>query len=114
MAWPVYTDEMDRFIDSNVSDGMPYEDVTILFNEKFGTSKTKDAIAQHGLRIGSLHGRFTTQEQRDWIKDHCYVEGHDLQRLFNEKFGTSRSYRFIRNQRQKLHAHRNKTKGDME
>ena len=106
LSWPEYTDEMDRFIDSMVRSGMSYEKLAPLFNERFGTSKSKDALAQHGYRICAKSGRYTTEEQRQWIRDHFYVEGHDMARMFNKRFGTNKSYRFIRNQRQKLKAFR--------
>lgn len=104
-----YTDDMDRFIDHRVTEqGMRYEDIADAFNLAFGTSQNWKSIAQHGCRIGSRHMRYLTEEQKQWIKDHFYMEGHSMVAAFNSRFHQNRSYRFIRNQRQKLHAHRNR------
>lgn len=107
-----FTQEMDRFISDMVGSGMTYAELVPVFNEKFNDNRSWTGLAQHGFRIGATYNRYTTEEQREWIKEHFYVEGHDLVRLFNKRFGTDKDYRFIRNQRQKLHAHRNRRKSE--
>ena len=104
-----YTNEMDLFLQEKKSQShkVTYAEITREFNEKFGTNQSEDAIAQHCHKVG-IASRYYTDEQKQWIKDHFYVEGHVMTKLFNKKFGTNRDYLSIRNQRQRLHAHRNK------
>lgn len=103
-----YTNDMDIWLqEKKRNHNVTYAELAEEFNAEFGTERTPNAIAQHCHKVG-IASRFYTDEQRQWIIDRFYVDGRTLTRLFNKRFGTNRDYRSIRNQRQRLHAHRNR------
>lgn len=106
MARFIYTAEMVDFIrDAYMRVGV--DDVTALFNAKFGLAKEpkhiKSAIKNHGIKCGRSTGDLNrgvrtayTQEQIDWLAaNYPSMDLQDLTDAFNAEFGTSKAVSVI-------------------
>ncbi len=93
----VYTAAHLRFLSKRIR-GTSYAEITRLFNERFGLSKSVEAVKtllnRNGLVNGFGHGkpniRKYTKRHIQFLKDHAAWRGNAcLTELFNKKFGLS-------------------------
>jgi hypothetical protein len=97
-----------RFLSKKIS-GRSYAEVTRLFNERFGLSKTEAAIkavlTKNGLSNGlgpGNHDRKYTDRHIKFIRDHVAGRSNaELVDLFNRKFGMSVTANSIQNVKHK-------------
>ncbi len=88
-----YTPEMIAFLRKEDGNCRSREELTRLFNEKFGTQKTPtniyDILWRHGIQA---HRRFCyTKEMDDFICHHYGMTYSELAKLFNKKFKTNKT-----------------------
>lgn len=86
-----YTDEMNDFIRRHKD--LSNEELAIIFNKKFGTRKSKDAMRGCKVRLGLSKKKIVysyTSEQKEFIRDSISEMNCDeITKLFNEKFNTT-------------------------
>lgn len=107
MARKVYTDEHIAYL-KEIAPGRYNDEITRLFNERFGMNATIVAIrslkTRHGIQSGVTRSKKQyTQEQLDYLEE-LSTKGlfnTEITKLFNEKFGTSRTENAIQNMRTK-------------
>lgn len=84
-----YPTEQIDFLRDNIA-GRSYSDMTIMFNERFGLSKTVAQIKSTLKNYGLKNGRGFTQEQIEFVRDN--ITGTPLKEMtsmFNQRFGTA-------------------------
>ena len=97
MARKVYTDEHIAYL-KEIAPGRYNDEITRLFNERFGMNATIVAIrslkTRHGIQSGVTRSKKQyTQEQLDYLEE-LSAKGlfnTEITKLFNKKFGTSRT-----------------------
>lgn len=107
MARKVYTDEHIAYL-KEIAPGRYNDEITRLFNERFGMNATIVAIRslkkRHGIQSGVTRSKKQyTQEQLDYLEE-LSAKGlfnTEITKLFNKKFGTSRTENAIQNIRTK-------------
>ncbi len=107
MAKKIYYQEHIDYL-REISPGRYNDEVTRLFNEKFGTDATQNAIrtlrTRHGIRLGVPNARKQyTDEQIAYLKE-LSAKGlfnREITERFNKKFGTKKTVNAISNQRYK-------------
>lgn len=102
-----YTEEHINYL-RKISPGRYNDEVTRMFNKKFGMSATGAAIStlrvRHGIRLGVSKARKQyTDEQLDYLKE-LSAQGlfnTEITRQFNQKFGTDKTETAIKSMRSK-------------
>lgn len=94
-------DEQVAYLRS-ISEGRHIEEIKDMLNKRFGTNftfeqiknlKGKLKIHSHLKCNGRFHYRLTTQEQDDWMKEHCIGTSYKwIQQAFKEQFGIELTY----------------------
>lgn len=88
-----YTDEMNIFLREKHG-LMPYDELTLQFNKKFGLSKKRSAIKLHCYRMGITQRRFLySPEMFDFIKENNSfgISRKELTKRFNDHFKTQKT-----------------------
>lgn len=107
MARQAYTDEHIEYLKA-ITPGRYNDEITKMFNEKFGTNKTETAIQtvrqRNGIKstVPKVKTQYTS-EQLDYLRKLC-DEGlfnNEITRRFNERFGTNKTERAIKSIRGK-------------
>lgn len=98
-----YTAQQKDWLLCHWSDYRTYADITEGFNGWFGTSRTKSALMQYGVKTLKLPAKFNpmyikyTEEELNFIKDNYYKcqTYNELVDLVNERFHTNRNVSMI-------------------
>ncbi len=107
MAKKIYTEEHVEYL-RKIAPGKYNDEITELFNEKFGTDATETAIStlrqRHRILLTVPRARKQyTQEQLGYLRklSEKGLFNREITRKFNERFGTSRTENAIQNIRTK-------------
>lgn len=102
-----YTKEQIEYL-REISPGRYNDEVTKMFNERFGENRTKAAIStirkRHGIKLNVPRRRKEyTKEQIEYLRELCAQDlfNDEVTRRFNEKFGLNKTEAAIKNQRVK-------------
>ena len=107
MAKIIYTDKHIQYL-REISPGRYNDEITRLFNEKFDRNATESAIRtlrqKHGILsdVPRVRKQYT-EEQLDYLKELSEqgLFNAEITRMFNERFGTTRTENAIQNMRAK-------------
>lgn len=108
MAKHKYTKEHIDYL-RQISPGRYNDEITKMFNKKFGMNVTESAIRTLKVRYGiksnvSTGKKSYTEEQLDYIRRLCKIDtitNREITEKFNKKFGTNKSERAIKAIRKK-------------
>lgn len=101
-----YEKKHDAFIREIARDCHSYEELTDLFNERFGTKQSLSSLQQHSVKTLAVYlvteqteKRFS-DEEKQWLKNQfCSANGYaDLTARFNARFGKNKTISAISDQ----------------
>lgn len=91
-----YTDEMNTFLREKHG-LMPYDELALQFNKKFGLNKKRSDIRHHCYCMGITHRRFLySPEMFAFLKENSFgISRKELTKRFNDHFKTQKTIKEI-------------------